>query len=66
MTEAQENLLAPDSGSRSAEDLGLLHEVASRTAGISRLRCASSVAPAAARAPRPKQWIIPRVCYSPC
>ena len=37
MTEAQENLLAPSSGSQSVEDLGLLHEVASRTAGVSRL-----------------------------
>ena len=37
MTEAQESLLSPNSGSQSVEDLGLLHEVASRTAGVSRL-----------------------------
>jgi len=37
MTEAQESLLSPNSDSQSVEDLGLLHEVASRTAGVSRL-----------------------------
>ena len=37
MTESQESLLSPNSDSQSVEDLGLLHEVASRTAGVSRL-----------------------------
>ena len=66
MTEAQENLLAPSSGSQSAEDLGLLHEVALRTAGVSRLEMCIQCGTCGGSCPRPKQWIILRACYSPC